>query len=62
MSTAEWLSVVGAVVVTAFTTGSLVAWFRGQVRQALGAARRAHRRIDDLESQTGKFTTLRERP
>lgn len=39
--------------------GAAWATLRGRVNQALRTARRAHTRIDEIEGQTGKFTTLR---
>jgi hypothetical protein len=43
----------------AFGWGAAWASLRGRVNHALRTARRAHERIDELENQTGKFTTLR---
>lgn len=42
-----------------FTGGGFYVWVRLKIREALRLGRRAHSRIDELETATGRYTTLR---
>ncbi len=62
LSTAEWLTLLGAALTAGLSAGGTIMWARLQIRRALRMAHRAHLRLDELEEQTGTHTQLREHP